>query len=273
MSADPDTSTTACYRHPNRPAALGCSRCGRPICLDDAVDAPVGYLCPECARVPRRQVRASRAAAATLTKVLVGANLLLFVLQQVPSAPFGGALTRDLILFGPAVAAGEWWRVVTGGFLHGSVIHVGFNAYLLWLLGNMLEPETGSGRFGAVYAAGLFGGAGGALLLSWGSPVLGASGAVFGLMGAAMVGMRRRGINPWRSSIGTLVILNLVFTFAAPNISIGGHLGGFAGGALAALPLFQAQLPTRSARQGAAWGIAAAVGGLAVLLGVAGPVL
>ncbi|MBW3658419.1 MAG: rhomboid family intramembrane serine protease, partial [Actinobacteria bacterium] len=84
MTADPASTTTACYRHPDRPAALGCSRCERPICLEDAVDAPVGYLCPECAKVPKAQARAARANAVPLTKVLVGIIAVLFLLQQVP---------------------------------------------------------------------------------------------------------------------------------------------------------------------------------------------
>jgi membrane associated rhomboid family serine protease len=269
VSADqPASTSTTCYRHPDRPAPLRCTRCGRPICLDDAVDAPVGWLCPEDARLPKRQVAAARATTAMVTKVLVGINVALYVLQQVSPT-----VTNAGVLFGPAVAAGQWWRIVTGGFLHASLIHIGFNAYLLWMLGNMLEPEVGQRRFGAVYAAGLFGGSAGALLLSWTAPTLGASGAVFGLMGAAMIGMRRRGVNPWRSSIGTLVILNLVFTFASPGVSIGGHLGGLAGGALAALPVFRAHLPSRRTSVAAVSGIALVIGAVAVGFGVAGPVL
>lgn len=142
------------------------------------------------------------------------------------------------VLFGPAIAAGEWWRIITSGFLHAGLMHIGFNGYLLYLLGRMMEPGIGHLRFATIYAAGLFGGSLGALLLTWDTPTLGASGAVFGLMGGAMVGLRRRGIDPWRSSIGTLVLLNLGFTFLVPGISIGGHVGGLVGGVLAALPIF-----------------------------------
>lgn len=266
MSADHVQAPTTCYRHPDRPAPLRCTRCGRPICLEDAVDAPVGWLCPEDAQVPARQAAAARSATARLTVVLVAANVLLYLAQQSVAG-----VTNAGILFGPAVAAGEWWRIVTGGFLHASLIHIGFNAYLLWALGNMLEPAVGARRFGAIYAAGLFGGSAGALLLSWTAPTLGASGAVFGLMGAAMVGMRRRGVNPWRTSIGTLVILNLVFTFASPGISIGGHLGGLVGGALAAMPVFRADVPSRRSSLAAVGSIALAIGVAAVWLGEAGP--
>jgi membrane associated rhomboid family serine protease len=271
VTADQASAVTTCYRHPDRAAALGCSRCERPICLQDAVDAPVGYLCPECARAPKRQVRVARSGAFLLTKALVAINVAVFLLQQVPD--LGGAVTRAGVLFGPAVASGEWWRIVTSGFLHGGILHIGFNAYLLWMLGQMLEPEAGTARYAALYAAGLFGGSAGALLLSWDAPTLGASGAVFGLMGAAMVGMRRRGVNPWRSSIGSLVLLNLVFTFAVPSVSIGGHLGGLLGGAAAALPVFQAHLPTRQSRLVVPLLVAAAIGAAAVWLGTAGPFL
>ncbi len=267
MSADPVPATTVCYRHPDRAAPLRCTRCGRALCLEDATDAPVGWLCPEDARPPAAQVQAARTAAFPVTIALVVANVALYLAQQVlPVTEFG-------ILFGPSVADGEWWRIITGGFLHASPIHIGFNAYLLWMLGRMLEPALGPARFTAVYAAGLFGGSAGALLLSWSAPTLGASGAVFGLMGAAMVGMRRRGVNPWRSSIGTLVILNLVFTFASPGVSVGGHLGGIAGGALAALPLFRAGVSSRRASLAGVGAIAGAIGALALVLGVAGPLL
>lgn len=182
------------------------------------------------------------------------------------------ALTDRGVLFGPAVAEGQWGRIVTSGFLHAGLLHIGFNGYLLFLLGRMMEPGIGSVRFGAIYAGGLFGGSLGALLLSWNTPTLGASGAVFGLMGGAMVGLRRRGIDPWRSSIGTLVLFNLAFTFLVPGVSIGGHVGGLLGGAAAAVPVFL--LERRGQRgMGTALGvaIAIAIGVTAVVAGEAGP--
>lgn len=268
MSATP-TSDTTCYRHPNRPAPLKCTRCGRPICLEDAIDAPVGFLCPEDARQPARVRAIARSQGAQVTMILTGINVVLYVLQQVPG--LGNSITTAGVLFGPAVAAGEWWRIVTSGFLHASIIHVGFNAYLLYQLGRMLEPSMGRARFGAVYAAGLFGGSAGAALLSWTAPTLGASGAVFGLMGAAMVGMRRAGVNPWTSNIGFLVILNLVFTFSASGVSIGGHLGGITGGALAALAIYKSGRPMGEVPPALVWTIAGGLGALAIGLGVFGP--
>jgi membrane associated rhomboid family serine protease len=155
----------------------------------------------------------------------------------------------------------------TAGFLHGSLIHVGFNGYLLWALGNMLEPAMRTSRYLATFFAGLFGGSAGALLLSYDALTIGASGAVFGLMGAAMVGLRARGINPWSTSIGTLLILNLVFTFFGGNISIGGHLGGLAGGLVAGWIVFRAD---RRLRTPGAWAVAILLGVVAVAAGVFG---
>lgn len=129
---------------------------------------------------------------------------------------------------------GEWYRIVTSGFVHFGIIHVGFNMYLLYMLGQMLEPGIGRVKFALVYFASLFGGSAGAMLLQPGGFHGGASGAVFGLMGAAFVGYRLRGINPFATGIGTLLLLNLFITFAIPGISIGGHLGGVVAGAICA---------------------------------------
>ena len=244
MPAGPSQTATSCYRHPDRPAPISCTRCGRPICVDDAIDAPVGYLCPECAEQPanvrRAHRRVSSAQSARATMVLLGVIGVVFLGQM--GTQLGNGLSELVLrggLFGPAVQAGEWWRVATSGFLHsdGFILHILFNGYLLYQLGGMLEPGVGTSRFLALFTGGLFGGSAGALLLSWGGLTIGASGAVFGLMGAAMVLLRRRGINPWRTGIGTLVIINLVFTFVASGVSIGGHVGGLLGGALVALPM------------------------------------
>ena len=262
----PVDTTTTCYRHPDREAPLRCTRCDRPICLEDAVDAPVGFLCPDDAQQSARVRRVTAGASGTVTKTLTGVLVAIYVLQQIGL----GDLTVRGLTFGPLVAEGEWWRLVTGGFLHGGLLHIGFNGYLLYQLGMMLEPALGRSRFLAIYSAGLAGGSAGVMLLSWGAPTLGASGAVFGLMGAAMVLLRRRGINPWQTSIGSLVILNLVITFVIPQVSIGGHVGGLIGGAVAAATLAAADGRTSSASP---WGVAIALMALAYWAGVAGPVL
>src|SRR5215217_4688298 len=173
--------------------------------------------------------------APVLTYVLIGINVVLFL-----GSRSGGNGYYDLVLAAGPVANGDIWRAFTGGFLHAQgtfgFLHIGFNMYLLWILGQMLEPSLGKLRFGAIYFTSLLTGAFGAILLS--SPnsyTVGASGAVFGLMGAGVVFLRARGIDPMQSGLGPTILINLLFPFLFPglNISIGGHLGGLAGGALA----------------------------------------
>jgi len=132
------------------------------------------------------------------------------------------------------VAHGQWWRIVTSGFLHESLLHIGFNMYVLWILGQMLEPALGRLRFGVVYGVSLLTGSLGALLVTPHSPTVGASGAVFGIMGAAAVEMRARQIPVMQSGVGGLILINLVISFTLPGISWGGHVGGLIGGALVA---------------------------------------
>jgi membrane associated rhomboid family serine protease len=267
----------ACYLHPDRPAVLRCARCERPICGADAIDAPVGYQCTECARggPPVQRLRDLRRDF-PVTKMLVGIVAVVFVVTQIDQS-------RMFSMFGlvpVSVGDGDWWRVASGGFLHAGVMHVLFNGYLLWRLGEMIETVVGRARFAALFALGLAGGGLGVMVLAWAtvatpllripllstvlatSPVsvtVGASGAVFGLMGAAITGMRARGVSPWRTDIGTLVLLNLVLTFVIPGISVGGHVGGLLAGMLGGRLLFGRD-------DGAGAGL---VGGIALVLYVA----
>ena len=185
----------------------------------------------------------------TLTYILMGICIVLQLGTMFSGAGAAGGgiggstLTRDGGLFGPAVADGEWWRLVTSGFLHGGLFHLLFNMYALYILGGMLEPAIGRLRFALVYFVSLLGGSLGALLLSPNSLTVGASGAIFGLMGAALVIMRSRGIGVMESGIGIFLGLNLLITFAVPGISIGGHLGGLVAGTLTGLVLYE--LPQR----------------------------
>jgi membrane associated rhomboid family serine protease len=139
------------------------------------------------------------------------------------------------------VAEGEYWRLITGGFLHdpSNILHIGFNMYILYWLGTMLEPVLGHVRFTALYFASLLAGSFGALVAAPTALTVGASGAVFGLMSAAFVFQRARGIDPWRSGLGPVILFNLALPFVFPglNISIGGHVGGLIGGAIAALAI------------------------------------
>jgi membrane associated rhomboid family serine protease len=209
---------------------------------------PVGMRCPECVR-QKTKVRTMRDVHSEprVTYALIAINVIIFFATITAGGGIGlgssgGPLFRDFALWGPGVANGEIWRLVSGGFLHSGLLHIGFNMYLLYLLGTMLEPSLGSVRFAALYVAALLAGSCGALLLNPAAFTVGASGAVFGLMGAAFVEMRRRGIDPMQSGIGGLLVLNLVITFLPGfNISIGGHIGGLIGGVLAALVIGQSQ--------------------------------
>lgn len=166
-----------------------------------------------------------------LTQALLAVMVGVFVLQQVSPT-----LDRDILvngaLIGQQIAAGHWWQLVTPAFLHGDLLHLGFNGYLLWIVGGQLERAMGHARYATLFFGSVLGGSLGALLLDPQSVAVGASGGVFGIFGAYAVILLLRGQNPMRSSIGSLILINLVFTFAVPNISIGGHVGGLLAGAL-----------------------------------------
>jgi membrane associated rhomboid family serine protease len=142
------------------------------------------------------------------------------------------------VLFREALASphAQYWRLVSSAFLHESILHIGLNMYLLYLLGMMLEPAIGSVRFAAIYFTALFAGSFG-VVFATSAPSLGASGAIFGLMGAAVVELRSRGIGVMQSGIGGLIVINLIFSFLVPNISIGAHIGGLIGGFIAGLAI------------------------------------
>jgi membrane associated rhomboid family serine protease len=202
---------------------------------------PVGMRCPECSR-QRTAVRtiSTTRGGTEVTKALIAVNVLAFIAElssggaQVADAS-GSVFTRGA-LHGPSIAIGhDYWRLVTSGFLHAGFIHIAFNMYLLWVLGQMLEPVLGGVRFAAVYFTALLAGSLGALLAEPNAVTVGASGAVFGLMGAAFVELRARGVDPFQAGIGGLIAINLVISFLIPNIAWGGHVGGLAGGALAML--------------------------------------
>jgi membrane associated rhomboid family serine protease len=201
---------------------------------------PVGMRCPECAN-QRTKVH-TMASARSEPRVTVAIIIVCAAVFLGTNGFSGGSgtLWGDLLLFGPAVHDGDWWRLVTSGFLHAGPIHILFNMYLLWILGNMLEPTLGSSRFAALYFTALLAGACGALVVDPNSPTVGASGAVFGLMGAAAVELRSRGINPFKTDIGALIIFNLVLSFVISHISVGGHVGGLIGGVLVGIVFDQA---------------------------------
>ncbi|MCB1005416.1 MAG: rhomboid family intramembrane serine protease [Acidimicrobiales bacterium] len=253
-----------CYRHPDRRAGVSCQRCGRPICPSCMVQASVGFHCPDCVQTSGAQVydraRLARMAAPYATYTLIAINVAVFLIDLfsggnvLRGGSFGvlgerGALTaaiqyRDGELGG--VAFGEWWRIVTGGFLHAGFMHLAFNMYALYILGSQLEGVLGRAKFVMLYVTALLAGSFAVLLIDPRAVTVGASGAIFGLFGVAFVFQRQTGIDPWRSGVGALIGINLVLTFAIPGISISGHIGGLVGGALAALAVFEIEERTRS---------------------------
>jgi membrane associated rhomboid family serine protease len=232
-----------CYRHPNRETGVRCSNCERPICPDCMTSTPVGMRCPECARQGASRMRTMRSMSdePTLTYILIGIN----VLAGIGSLLGGGAgadsssLTADGGVSSHFIADGEYYRLVTAGFIHAGPFHLLFNMLALWILGSMVEPALGQWRFGLIYFVSLLCGSFGALLLSPDELTVGASGAVFGLMAAAAVLARNRGFSLMESGLGIWIGLNLLITFTIPNISIGGHLGGLIGGGITALLLVE----------------------------------
>jgi membrane associated rhomboid family serine protease len=235
-----------CYRHPDRETRVSCSSCGRPICPDCMTPTPVGMRCPECAsqrtKVVRNPTGTPGASAIPATYALIAINVVVFLVEMAGGS--GGLSVNgssrffvDFALFGPSVAEGEWYRLITSGFLHVSIIHIGFNMFLLLILGRLLEPALGTPRFLVLYFASLLAGSFGALIVEPNALTVGASGAVFGLAGAVFVIARGRGMDQLAGEIGFLIVFNLVWSFVGSNISVGGHIGGLIGGTICALAI------------------------------------
>jgi membrane associated rhomboid family serine protease len=264
-----------CYRHPSRETGVSCSNCGRPICPDCMTTTPVGMRCPECAKQRTKVVRMrGMATVPRLTYALIALNVIVFLAEGHGAWTISGEASGKLIAKGsllgssefPAqagqgVAHGQWWRLVTSGFLHENLLHIGFNMWVLYYLGMMLEPTIGRVKLGVIYAVSLLTGSLGALLVSPHVLTVGASGAIFGVMGAAAVEMRARQIPLMQSGVGTLILLNLVISFTLPGISWGGHIGGLVGGALVA---FLIQVGERHRAQALAFAGCAAIAVAAV---------
>jgi membrane associated rhomboid family serine protease len=202
--------------------------------------------CPECSQQRTKVVRnptgtPGQLSAFPATVALVAINVAIYLVEI---AGGGGGLSNpngrivfDYGLFGPFVNEGEWYRLVTSGFLHASLLHIGFNMLLLYLLGRLLEPALGTPRFLALYFASLLAGSFGALVLQPNTLGIGASGAIFGLAGATFVIARGRGMDALAGQIGFLIAFNLFYSFVAPRVSIGAHLGGLVGGIVCALAI------------------------------------
>ncbi len=268
--------TTTCYRHPDRDAGVRCQRCDRHICPSCMNTASVGFHCPECAKTGRQKVHTGSSlfhGRPVVTQALLAINVAVFVLSVAMGDGLQGSLSIDGLLIDGALngavvdRGGEWWRIFTSGFLHYGVFHIAFNMYALWILGPSFERSLGRVRFLLAYLACLLGGAFGALLVSPEALTAGASGAIFGLMGLAVVSQRSVGISIWDSGLGMILLINFAFTFGVRNISVGGHVGGFVVGLACGWIAYElsrkVQLP-KGAIEGAfvALGIVAFVGSL-----------
>jgi len=271
--AQPGTSEhTVCYRHPRVETAVSCSDCGRFICPDCMVFGPVGIRCPDCSGRPAgakktvQRVRAAgeRAPLGLVTTVLLVVNVAVYVAEVGTGGDWqtlSGRVYEQGALYGPLVAAGDWWRLITAAFLHAGPIHLLFNMLALWWFGRSLETLLGPARYVGLYVASALAGSAGALLLTPLQPTVGASGAVFGILGAGLV-LERNRVYVFGGSALAIVVINLILTFTISSISIGGHLGGLAGGmaGMLALMRFGRGRPALS-REGLA--------GLAALAGIA----
>lgn len=263
-------TTTYCYIHTKTPTGLRCSRCDRPICGRCATPASVGQQCPECLsegrrRTPKVKVRSGAAAAAPAVFAILVANGLVFVIQLgLPE------FTHRFSMIPAAVAAGEWWRLVTAMFLHapGFFFHILINSFILWSYGPNVEEAFGTPRFVAIYlVAGFTGAVASYLLHEPGVESVGASGAIFGVAGALIVYLYNR-----RDSIFTYGYMRNLLLFVGINLAIGfiipfvdnyAHIGGLLGGAALGFAF------DRRATKG---GVAVQAAALIAVVGVAGAV-
>ena len=229
-----------CYRHPDRQSFIICQRCGRTVCSECQTQAAVGVHCPECVREARQSAPRVKPVAVTrirssmrstsgvpvVTYSLIGINLALYLATWVS----GGALYQALAYW-PPLTASEPWRMITSAFMHSpsSILHILFNMFSLFIFGPIIENLVGRGRFITLYLLAALGGSVGVLLLSPGSVVVGASGAIFGLLGAFFVIQRRLGGNSMQLLV--VVGLNLVLGFIVPGVAWQAHLGGLIVGA------------------------------------------
>lgn len=242
-----------CYRHPERETGVSCTRCGRPICPECMADAAVGFHCPECVRGSGAQVRRPTGRfgggivgdGALVTKVLIGINLLVFVLTQYVDKKLQLTLGLASLVPAPGVglylAAGpsEWYRLVTAMFVHSSELHIAMNMISLWVIGPQLERVLGRVRYLALYlVSGLAGNALAYLVSGDYLYSMGASGAIFGLLGATVVLFRvnRVPLGP----VIALIVFNLVITFSVPRIDWRAHIGGLVAGAVTAVGMMYA---------------------------------
>ncbi|MDP4690671.1 MAG: rhomboid family intramembrane serine protease [Candidatus Nanopelagicales bacterium] len=262
----PAPAAQTCYHHPDRPTYITCARCARPICPECMRSAPVGFQCPDCvgqaARTMRQPVTISGGAVITkpyVTWTLIGLTVTVFLWQVATGI---GAVAEDFGMWPFGIALyGEGWRLITAAFLHGSWLHIAFNMYVLFVLGPTLERALGHVRFVVLYLVAALGGSVASYVFSDPRTVsVGASGAIFGLMGALIVAGRRM---RWDiTQVLVLLGINVVIGFLSPDVDWRAHFGGLVVGALVAGVLVWTPAPLRSAR--VLWQVL----GVAAILGV-----
>ncbi len=254
MTQPADTRATYCYRHPDRQSYVLCQRCGRTICPECQTPAPVGVICPECMREQRAEAprtkpqvitRLTGRGAPVVTYAIIGLCVLVFILQSLPG--IGNTVTSAIWYAGAYSYPQNFepWRMLTSVFAHGSILHIALNMYTFWIFGTLLEPLLGRARFLALFLLSGFAGSVGVLILAPPTtPVLGASGAIFGLLGAFLVIQRRLGGNATQLLI--LVGINLVIGFIPGfNVAWQAHVGGLIAGALIGLIYVETRSPAR----------------------------
>lgn len=251
MSVNRQQNLPACVRHPDRPTGLRCVRCDRPACPDCLREASVGYQCVDCVSEGAKTVRpartmggarASRGRGLVVVPALIIVNVAAFAVTAAQAGSIvdnsSSTLFQDGTLVPAFVSAGEWWRLVTSGFLHfGNYggygpVHLLFNMFALWVIGRDLEIVLGRGRFLAVYLLSLLGGSTAVMLFGdAGGGVAGASGAVYGIFGGIAVVVFKSRMNP--TPVLTLIAINIFLSVTLPGISLLGHIGGLVAGTLA----------------------------------------
>jgi membrane associated rhomboid family serine protease len=259
-----------CYRHPGRETGVACSNCGRSICPDCMTSSPVGMRCPDCARQTTkvRTIRSTSHRGYEATIALIAINVIVFLGEGSGAFTLTGEtgnswlLNHGFLSAVPIQVVHQYYRVVTSGFLHLDILHIASNMYVLYWVGRLLEPAIGRRRFVAIYFTGLLAGSLGVIIVSPLNGSAGASGAIFGLMGAAFTEAHRRGVDQVRNQLVLLIVVNLVLTLSIPGISIGAHVGGLIGGGLATLG-FQQGDRVRSPLLG--WGLCLALAAIAAV--------
>lgn len=256
MSQPPNPSAPAlpgCWWHPNRPTGLSCARCGRPACPDCLREAPVGFQCTDCVQSGAQQQKqqhrqyqdagmGSRTIAGarlsnsyTVTATLIAVNVVIFLVtvfqaQSLFNNDYAEVEQAGVLQTAATLGNGEWWRIFTSGFLHYGPIHIAANAFSLWMIGRALEQVFGKVRYLALYFVSMLGASTAVLLFGDGGPTVGASGAIFGLLGSYAVITLKLRLNPTALLIN--LAINAYITFSIPGISIWAHVGGLVTGAL-----------------------------------------